>query len=459
MARRLIVALALTLTSSFLTRLLTAAPPPLQDSLVLDPTFGGQGIAEAPYEFESPLHDATRTAQGALLGVGTTSGGGVGLVKFTPDGQPDPTFGDGGLINFTVSTTSRDGATTVDVDSQGRIIIGGCTTPESSVQNAFFGRFRPDGSPDPTFGTNGLITHDLGAFECVRDLALQPDGKLVAVLTGTTGHSEGRGSVIVRLLANGSLDPAFGQVGQISDEYATTIRLFLDTSGRIVAGGRIDSDTANGLQVRRYLADGSLDTSYGDNGSFLLSGVSTVYSLAATANGGTVAAGVRGGQLIVVRITAAGLPAGSFGTMGVVTPDDPRLQGLTLSGLYAHPDGRVTVTGGSPYGALARDGFLLRLQNNGTPDPTFGDDGIVSDGFTAFDSVPRILADAQGNLYLPGAFTTAAVQKRTPDGAPDRTFGVRGSANDSPLALRHGCGGRVAKRWPDSRGSIRGLRR
>jgi len=66
------------------------------------------------------------------------------------------------------------------------------------------------GDIDPTFGVGGVARVDLGYFDSASDLAIQPDQKILAA--GTVSDS-GRNVFVLRLLANGSLDPGFGAGG------------------------------------------------------------------------------------------------------------------------------------------------------------------------------------------------------------------------------------------------------
>jgi hypothetical protein len=59
-------------------------------------------------------------------------------------------------------------------------------------------RLEPDGSPDPTFGTNGVVTTDfgVGGSEEILAIAIQPDGRIVAV--GSSSSSAGRRFAVAR---------------------------------------------------------------------------------------------------------------------------------------------------------------------------------------------------------------------------------------------------------------------
>ena len=72
---------------------------------------------------------------------------------------------------------------------------------------------------------------------------------------------------IARYEPNGELDPTFGANGVVTDpvagQYAAATSIALDTAGRVVAAGFADQKVA----VARYRADGSVDRTFGANGS------------------------------------------------------------------------------------------------------------------------------------------------------------------------------------------------
>ena len=77
--------------------------------------------------------------------------------------------------------------------------------------------FAQAGQLDTTFGLQGIFSDNFsGATGFATAVALQSDGKIVAVgESGIFGESEGKGDV-VRLDTNGTLDTSFGSGGVVS---------------------------------------------------------------------------------------------------------------------------------------------------------------------------------------------------------------------------------------------------
>jgi uncharacterized delta-60 repeat protein len=94
----------------------------------LDPTFGTAGVASIDFAGD---HDFVRglalQADGSVLLVGQSSNTGApdfGVVRFTSSGVPDTSFGTGGKLAVDFFG-SADGATSVAIQPDGRILIAG----------------------------------------------------------------------------------------------------------------------------------------------------------------------------------------------------------------------------------------------------------------------------------------------------------------------------------------------
>ncbi|HKL21899.1 MAG TPA: delta-60 repeat domain-containing protein, partial [Tichowtungia sp.] len=113
-------------------------------------------------------------------------------------------------------------------------------------------------APDPDFGVNGTVITSFigpGAPNNIEAVALQPDGRIVV-----------GGTALARFMADGALDTTFGQAGSVDVPYR--IRgIAVQSDGRIVIVGETKevSGAAN-LVVARFEADGTDDGAFGDQG-------------------------------------------------------------------------------------------------------------------------------------------------------------------------------------------------
>ncbi|MFM9455055.1 calcium-binding protein [Streptomyces europaeiscabiei] len=224
---------------------------------------------------------------------GARAGGLFGLVRYLPDGSPDPAFGGGdGVVTTSLSDTPGVGATARDLALQpdGKIVMIGDVGQTSF--DFVLARYNPDGSLDTTFGGDGKVTTDLGGYNWGEAVVVQSSGKIVA--SGWTG---GR-FTLVRYNLDGSLDSGFGTGGVATTDFGTGSAvndLVVQPDDRIVAGGTAGGDFA----LARFHANGTLDTGFGTNGRTTtdFGAGDSAYGLALQPDGKTVAFGSNGDGL------------------------------------------------------------------------------------------------------------------------------------------------------------------
>jgi uncharacterized delta-60 repeat protein len=164
----------------------------------VDTSFGTNGIAA------TQIGAATVTLQpdGRIVVAGA-GGLGLGVARYLPGGQADPTFGMDGLSAPFGRTTPAGNA--VVVQPNGLIVAAGVlNTPLVSILSNV-AVLTPDGSPDTAFGKGGTLLSDFANSEPVAVL-YQPDGKLVVV--STTDVTDVTGSNSTFALARFQADTA-----------------------------------------------------------------------------------------------------------------------------------------------------------------------------------------------------------------------------------------------------------
>jgi uncharacterized delta-60 repeat protein len=139
----------------------------------------------------------------AWIGGSSSSAKNYGLVRFTPDGILDTSFGDG--VPQRPGTAVADFFGDIDdpsgfaIQADGKILLSG-TAHKVGYAEMYFGlaRFDPDGILDPSFGTGGVVATDASwvAENFGDKLALHPDGKFV--VAGTTVAWGGYNFVVLR---------------------------------------------------------------------------------------------------------------------------------------------------------------------------------------------------------------------------------------------------------------------
>ena len=120
-----------------------------------------------------------------------------------------------------------------------------------------------NGAVDTSFGTNGLVTLDIGTGnDSPRIAIVQPDGKIIV-----SGHTSNAGVVttlLFRLLPDGQFDSGFGRDGVVNIALlpfvAEAYDVALQGDDLIIAGyGRETSAGTVDIISARFLADGTFD--------------------------------------------------------------------------------------------------------------------------------------------------------------------------------------------------------
>ncbi len=300
---------------------------------------------------------------------------------------------------------------------------------------------------DTSFGDKGVAKPAFGHPAVrIHAVAAQPDGKWV--LAGATGSTGLRDVLVARLLANGTLDPDFGNQGVVTldvcggDDYVDAVTVLSD--GRIlVAGGAISGPgDCSGTQYQsllfaRYTAAGAPDTTFGGTGvrTFRISGgyPSALHAVTVDSQGRIVGAGtVRHDDLdfVIMRLTPTGNADTTFSADGLASEDlGGDEDGL---GVVTQADDRIVVVGTT---STNPRGMTLRRYNvNGTIDRTFSHDGLTP-GLSKI--TPRTLHRLAGGQLLVGgtaqftanatSYTSASVTRLHANGGRDTAFGIQGT--------------------------------
>ena len=181
------------------------------------------------------------------------------LQRFDSSGDPDTGFGTAGVVTLAIGGGDRY---SIVEQSGGKLVI---------VGRLGLARYTGSGVLDTTFGTDGQILFSDKVLTPM--LVQQSDGKLLVAYfpphpnISTTDPT----LTIMRFSADGALDTSFGDAGTattiVDDIYGANYihALALQEGGKLVIFVRIDSDS---FKLLRYNTNGSLDTSFDDDGIF-----------------------------------------------------------------------------------------------------------------------------------------------------------------------------------------------
>lgn len=302
----------------------------------LDGGFGSGGVVTAFSGYNVFCFDVRLDAAGKIVAAGRIYQAGawdVGVLRLTSSGALDGTFGSGGLVRFAMAANAtEDFATALVVQPDGKIVVAGHANRPSG-QHIAVARLLAGGGLDKSFGSKGIAVFGSlgdGGFVARRAIALQPDGRIL--LGGRT--TAATGWAVLRLNANGSLDGSFGSGGVVQTSLGTSCALSgmaLQPDGKVVAVGPFytaPTPSPAYLAATRYLPTGALDSSFG-TGGVMLSLVDCMPGQAVVQPDGRIVAGITLASLAgdthmtLFRMTGNGAPDAGFGASGFAIPTDP----------------------------------------------------------------------------------------------------------------------------------------
>jgi uncharacterized delta-60 repeat protein len=343
-------------------------------------------------------------------------------------GDLDATFGSGGKV--TTDFGGNETAWGLAVQPDGRAVVAGTRFDPGPSDDFVLARYTVSGALDPTFDGDGKVTTDFGGrSDGADEVALQPDGKIVAAGSGFQEPVRPLDFALARYNRDGTLDATFGDGGRVLTTFAPNSidganALVIQPDGKIVAAGSTRSGARRQFAVARYLPNGSLDPSFGGDGltvTPISSGDDIVFDLALQRDGKLIAAGWSspgGFDIAMARYNPDGSLDGSFDGDGVVLATTFRPAATYASKVLVQPDGKI-LTGGPG---------LARFNADGTVDRSFGTAGRAVTDFALL--TPLLQRDgkilAAGSLPSAGNQSDFVVARLTSAGRIDSTYGRGG---------------------------------
>lgn len=410
-----------------------------RNSARLDQSFGkgGEFVVATPKKERStiqpPVHLAVAPSGKSYAQQGSW------VVAFGADGKPDRSFGNYGRMVVTPQSGQLVEVTGVAVDSLGRVLVSGSVEPvpglepnpisgqpemtvlpPKPVAEAFVMRYLPNGTLDPTFGSNGEVNTALGAprplgterrpaeYErpSVRAVHIAVDaedrpiveGKFVQRIEGCFYKSEVNQAIVARLNPDGSLDKSFGDNGYATIGSETPIALAAAPEGgwAALSGPEVCEHGANGMPTTF-----SALTETGAALPTLDANRPTLHAaeeVLAVDRQGRIYFTERGefepGPPRVVRLLANGdldTSYGKGGAVGLKVLETSKVGALAI-------DGRGRLVAG--FGATQLE--IARLSSAGKIEWRFGDHGVVRSDLGATTELQALAIDSKGRIIAAG---------------------------------------------------------
>lgn len=414
---------------------------------MLDPTFGNGGRVVTDFSAGSAAagagNSAVVQADGKVIVAGRLTEPGsnyssFAIARYNLNGSLDASFGNNGLVTVNFGSRTDSHATSVAVQADGKIVVAGEAAPEDPDSPGsfagYFGvaRLNSDGSLDPYFGTAGKKTVNFSSmFSGAQGVVVQSDGKIVLAgyaqsLTDYTSFQY----AMARLNSDGGLDSSFGAGGQITFGSGIGENLALQADGKLVVVGEVGDFSTTGLgidvEVSRLNSDGSLDVTFGIGGQMSINfGYSTNFgfNLAVQSDAQIVVAGFASAYpdfpngpdyaVAVARLNNDGILDSTFDDDGKsITSVSFPGTGIAFAdtGMAVQPDGKIVVATTSFLPGGGDEFFVARLNGDGSPDNTFGNNGTVTTDFGGGTDEGYVVALQADGKIIAGGFSRTSRQ-------------------------------------------------
>jgi uncharacterized delta-60 repeat protein len=340
------------------------------------------------------------------------------LARYNLDGSIDSSFGNNGQLLLTSLTFSPvNTVTALALQPDGSIIVATgqdrslLVTP-SFLQQPALSRLNPDGSIDQAFSQNARYSSSVTSAGS-NLLSVQADGSIISLGSNNIYRYEPNGTLqfIANLEASTSVNNIAGM-----RSFATLQGNKIVTADYITSANIFDLSGNNySLVLNRYKLDGTLDRTFGNNGTvvgaglpdFRVTGITTNADdqLILTGANELLSPGVS--TTLLVKYSSNGTLDQNFGTNGFVNTGllDWRFTS-GQSSLTVQPDNKILISGRDttaiPGGFANNEPFLLRYNPNGSLDNSFGDAGSLRTD----NSAGILSVQANGDILSIGATIT-----------------------------------------------------
>ncbi len=316
----------------------------------------------------------------------------------------DSTFGINGKI-LTDLNNSDDYGFSVFIQSDDKILLGGATYNGLITQSAIV-RYLPNGNIDLGFGNNGFVITTIENNYNINSIICQSDAKIIAVGMCSNNGNPPKTFTVIRYQSNGQIDSLFGVNGivqtNLGNNYDLSRKVVLQTDGRILVMG--ESHAATGANYNfglvRYNPDGSLDNAFGNQGivvTELNSDPDFPKDILLQDDGKILVTGKSSSNSTTVRYNSNGSLDNTFGVSGIVKT----IFGSSSAGevIAIQPDHKIIVAG-YVLTNINNTNTVIRYNNNGSIDSTFGTNGIVITGNGYYNRTNGIHLFPDGKILL-----------------------------------------------------------
>jgi uncharacterized delta-60 repeat protein len=364
---------------------------------MLDRSFGQAGHVTTSFAARSATANALLVqSDGKIVVVGHSAAGSMHnptselaftLARYLPDGALDTTFGAKGKIIADLIPGNDDLAQAIVQQNDAKLLVIGYTAPRDSTTSAadfIIARFKADGTLDQNFGDQGKRIVDFGGSEFGKEIAILAGEKFIAGGDSCCDEAS-NGFVLSQFHLQGSVDPLFGNDGKVFTEFShypdQMSALLVQPDEKVIVVGCLSTSLQMQYQLARYHADGSLDTTFGEEGKAItdLASQSQCANAAALQSDGKLivvgyAGSVHGGcrcRTVLLRYHPDGTLDNTFGSTGIVADEFSENGPESANALLLTPDLKIIMIGLAAEYAGPAHLTLARYHADGSRDDSF----------------------------------------------------------------------------------------
>ncbi|MCW5961856.1 MAG: VCBS repeat-containing protein [Pyrinomonadaceae bacterium] len=390
-------------------------------------------------------------------GKGSTIFDDFAAARINSNGTYDTSFdGDGKAFTNVGEQSANDGndiGTSVAIQTDGKIVIGGIAPFTATGRDFAIVRYNVDGSLDTSFDGDGIFHTSLAGasqMEILRSIELDGFGRIIAVGSASEAVAESS-FALIRLNSDGNLDTTFSGDGKLliktrGNTFEEANDVVIHAGNKILIAGS-SGYSAVDLALVRFNDDGSLDNSFGSGGvvytriSEELDGILNALGLAPNGDivaGGSAQNSAGGEDFVFAKYSANGVPTPAFGVPGYVLKNlfDNNTTSYEGKSVALQADGRLVVAGNFYSNTGASNGFVARLDRNGSLDRNFNNQsGFLTINSPSADEreITAVAVQPDGKIVVVGNYEGSSdfgifVSRFNSNGTPDTTFGSSGVA-------------------------------
>ena len=260
-------------------------------------------------------------------------------------------------------------------------------------------RYKTDGSLVENFGEGGkMLIPSIEEYENILSITLEGEGSNTFLVFANNRLEPQEGMNIGAIKEyylkkydfNGNLIDSFGENGKLIISHRV-VSVGIQQDNKILLLGTANDNSKNGYLVTRYFSDGSLDNTFGIDGEVIISFGANQYrpaQIKSLDSGEILVLGsifkIAKNDFALAKLNIDGTLDSSFGIDGKITTEFTNYSSIALQtddlaySMEVQQNGKIVVVGAISFNSEDKQNqAIIRYDENGTIDKSFGDNGKI----------------------------------------------------------------------------------